>query len=528
MEGPTELLARTARTELLARAARLHQDGALRQAASLYREALAQDAENPSALYLYGLLGLQLGRMDQAGRYLARAEALRPRHPGTRAALAELRLRQGAAAEALALADAILADNPGHVPALFLRGSALARLGQPEAAAASLRGALALHPGHADAHLNLANALLDLDQPGAAEPHARAAAALGATPDMLAGLGHVLTRAGKYEEAEAACAQAIALRPDHTQAHWNRGIAALLLGDWLTGWAEYEWRKRHPKHAGDFRRLPAAEWRGQDIAGQRLLILAEQGFGDTIQFARYVPVLRDRGIVPLLECAAPLIPLLSSLLPCSARGEAVPRHDAWVDQMSLPHVLATTPENVPLAEGFLRAEPALVAAWDRDLPEGGRIGLVWAGNPTHSEDRRRSLPAALLGTLAPPPGACFIGLQLGPRAIEAQLIPGLIDVSGRLTDWAQTAAVLANLDLLVTVDTAVAHCAGALGVPVWLMLPEVPDWRWLPGRDDTPWYGSMRLFRQPAAGDWPAVLAQVMAEAWAPPPKGLRALAPAA
>jgi tetratricopeptide (TPR) repeat protein len=495
--------------DLLSRAVRLHQDGALDAAAPLYRAALDRDADNPSALYLYGLLGLRQGRMAQAGDCLARADALRPRHAGTLAALAELRLRAGAVDEALGLAEDILAVVPRHAPALFLRGSALARLGRPAAAVASLRAALAVTPTHAGAHLNLANALLDLDDPAEAETHARAAAALERSAEMLAGLGHVLTRAGKYAEAASVCAKAIALRPDHAEAHWNRGIAALLAGDWPTGWAEYEWRKRHPRHGRDFRSLATPEWHGEDLRGGRLLILAEQGFGDAIQFARYAAVLRTRGVMPLLECAAGLVPLLSSLMPCTARGEALPAHDAWVDQMSLPHILGVTPETVPLAEGYLTADPALVARWAGLLPAGRRIGLVWAGNPLHTNDCRRSLPVGLAAALEAPLGACFVGLQVGMRAGEAATIPGLVDVSGWLTDWAQTAAAIANLDVLVTVDTAVAHCAGALGVPVWLMLPDVPDWRWLPGRDDTPWYRSMRLFRQPAPGDWGAVLREI-------------------
>jgi hypothetical protein len=197
-----------------------------------------------------------------------------------------------------------------------------------------------------------------------------------------------------------------------------------------------------------------------------------------------------------------LIPLFGSLVRCVDKAAAPPAHDLWVDQMSLPRLFGTRVETIPAAAGYLRSDPAKVAAWRRRLPPDRLIGLVWAGNPAHSNDRRRSLPPGAIARLTPPGGATFVALQLGPRQTEAHDIQGALDLSAGLTDYAETAAVLSCLDLLISVDTSVAHLAGALGRPTWLLLPYAADWRWLSDRDDSPWYDSLRLIRQERPGDW--------------------------
>jgi hypothetical protein len=199
---------------------------------------------------------------------------------------------------------------------------------------------------------------------------------------------------------------------------------------------------------------------------------------------------------------------------CVPKNGPLPRHDLWIDQMSLPRLFQTRPDCIPFAGGYLRPDPRKVAAWNRDLPFGRRIGLVWAGNPAHSNDHRRSLPTEALDILAPArPGTCFIGLQVGPRQGEADGrfggAPGYVNMSARLTDYGETAAALTCLDLLISVDTSVVHLAGALGCPAWVLLPHAPDWRWLSDRDDSPWYRSLRLFRQTRPGDWSEPLRQV-------------------
>jgi hypothetical protein len=324
----------------------------------------------------------------------------------------------------------------------------------------------------------------------------------------------VLTSRGMLDEAVTACETAIALRPDFPQAHWNQAVAALLAGDFERGFRQYEWRKRHDLFRRDFIDLPGPQWDGGDPAGRTILVHAEQGFGDTIQFARYLPLMAARGGRPVLACEPALIPLLADLPGAAVvpnTGQSPP-YDCWIDQMSLPLAFATRVNSIPSAAGYLCADPVRVAGWRSALPPGPRVGIAWAGNPAHSNDRRRSLPGAALARILAVPGITFVNLQVGSRAAASPLP----DLSPRLADFAATAALVAAVDLVVTVDTAVAHVAGAIGAPAWVLLPQAPDWRWLLGRDDTPWYASLRLFRQRCAGDWSGVATAVAASlaAW--------------
>jgi hypothetical protein len=248
------------------------------------------------------------------------------------------------------------------------------------------------------------------------------------------------------------------------------------------------------------RNLPGPQWDGSDPAGRTILVHAEQGFGDTIQFARYLPRI---GSHVVLCCDRPLVPLLGQLhsVDVVAKDAAIPAYDCWIDQMSLPRVFGTRLETIPAAEGYLCAE-----AWSSALPDGFKVGLAWAGNPAHSNDLRRSMPATAMQRILAVPGVSFISLQVGARAGELSLPPPTLD------DFAATASLIAALDLVITVDTAVAHVAGALGKPAWVLLPYAPDWRWLLGRSDSPWYNSLRLFRQRVPGDWDAVTEEVAGE----------------
>jgi hypothetical protein len=264
--------------------------------------------------------------------------------------------------------------------------------------------------------------------------------------------------------------------------------------------------------------LTGPEWDGGPLLGRRLLVHAGQGMGDTIQFARYLPALAAAGGRVTLACAYALVPLLSQIesIAVTRRVDGLPPHDLWIDQMSLPHHLGAA--GIPHPEGYLIADPARVAAWRRELGTGPCIGLVWAGNPAHANDLHRSLPrqdiARVLRPLLRAGGAVprlrFVGLQVGPRHAEL-CDSGIVDLSRGLADFADTAALVAALDLVITVDTATAHLAGALGRPVWVILPYAPDWRWQLDCADSPWYASMRLFRQPDPHDWTSVIRAVAA-----------------
>ncbi len=486
--------------------------GRLTDAEELYRAVLADDPDNPTALRLYGLLRLGDGRTSEACALLSRAAEVAPEHGGVWLALARARLQAGMPEAALDAASVACCLDPDQAQAHFLLGTALNALGRPVEAAAALRRAVSLDPANAAALLNLGNACADLDALEEAERFCRAALKIDPTlAEAHASLGFMLTSLGRLDEALAACEAAIALRPDFAQAHWNRATACLLGGDFRTGFTEYEWRKRHDRFSRDFLDLPGPLWAGEALAGRTILVHAEQGLGDTIQFSRFLPLLAERGARVALACDARLIPLLRTLSGVAevvARGGTLPPYDCWVDQMSLPRLFGLTPETIPAPGGYLCADADRVAAWRAALPPGRKVGLVWAGNPLHSNDRRRSLPPAQLARLlGAARGFTFVSLQVGPRAAEAA---GLPDFSAHLTDYAATAALVAALDLIVTVDTSVAHLAGALGVPTWVMLPFAPDWRWILGRNDTPWYASLRLVRQQRPGDWDGVVDEIV------------------
>ncbi len=327
-------------------------------------------------------------------------------------------------------------------------------------------------------------------------------------------LGVAVHHKGRLGEAMAAFDRAVAVDPDLAEAHVNRALLWMLTGDYDRGLPEYEWRARvaaaaHPPA------VPQPMWTGDPLAGRTLLLRAEQGYGDTIQFARYAPLLAATGGRVILEVQPPLKRLLAGCPGAAAvvaTGEPLPPFDVYLPLLSVMRCLGTRPATFPGLAGPLRPDPALAAGWAGRLGSravGRRLGLVWAGSPANTNDANRSVSPAALAPLLGLAGVRWFSLQTGPAA--AALPAGVADLSPGLHDFAYTAAALAQLDGLVTVDTAVAHLAGSMGVPVWLMLPFVPDWRWQLGRPDTPWYPSARLFRQAAPGDWPTVVAAVAA-----------------
>ncbi len=458
--------------------------------------------------YIDGLRLLDAGRQEEAARAFALIRANEPEHAG--AALNEARALIACGEAERGLEAATDACRFARAEGQFLRGCALNALGRWTEAIGAFEAVIAADPGRAAAYLNCGNAHADLDLWNEAERLCRTAIGLDpACPEAHASLGFVLTARGRPDEAVAACERAIALRPTFAQAHWNRACALLLAGDYVRGFEAYEWRKRHPRFVADFGPLPGREWRGEALGGRALLVRSEQGFGDTIQFARYLPLLAARGARVTLMCDRPLISLLSRLPGVSRvveKGSQPPPYELWVDQLSLPRLFASTLTTVPAPDGYLTADPERIVAWRDRRPPGPAVGIVYAGNPAHANDRRRSLPAEAVGRLLRVPGVQFVNLQAGARSGEA---PGLADLSAQLSDYAETAALVAGLDLVIAVDTSVAHLAGALGVPAMLLLPHAPDWRWLTERADSPWYRSIRIFRQTRPGDWPGVIEQV-------------------
>ena len=322
------------------------------------------------------------------------------------------------------------------------------------------------------------------------------------------------------DEALAACERAIALKPEFPVARSNRAMMLLLKGEFAKAWAEYEWRLQRGDIAPP-RGLSQPQWKGEDPAGLAILIHAEQGVGDSIHFIRYAPLLAARGARVIVECQPELVALFRTVEGVErvlAAGETLPAFDRHVPMMSLPFAFHTTLDAIPARVPYLRADETRVKAWaERVAREGGRmkVGVAWAGKPSHKDDHLRSLRLSAFAPLAEAKGVSFYSLQKSEAAAQAKDPPpgmALIDLTDEIKDFADTAALLVNLDLVIAVDTAVIHLGGALARPVWTLLHFVPDWRWMLDREDSPWYPTMRLFRQPAPGDWPAVLHRVAEE----------------
>lgn len=333
----------------------------------------------------------------------------------------------------------------------------------------------------------------------------------------LTNLGRAFQKQAQPQEAIVCFERALALKPDLPEAHWGLATQRLLLGDFARGWEEYEHRWALPENQGLRREFAAPRWDGDDIAGRTILLHVEQGIGDTLQFVRYAPLLARRGARVIVLCQPPLKRLLMEMDDISvvADGEPLPGFDLHLPLMSLPRLFGTTLATIPADVPYLRTDPVDVRAWNGRL--GGKdqfkIGLVWAGNRRHLNDRNRSCTLEALAPLAAVPGIRLYNLQKGEAATEIRNAPtnmDFVDLNGELVDFADTAAVITCLDLVITVDTAVAHLAGALARPAWLLLPFAPDWRWMLAREDSPWYPSLRLFRQNQAGDWGGVLTAVI------------------
>ncbi|MGE3778429.1 MAG: tetratricopeptide repeat protein, partial [Pirellulaceae bacterium] len=405
--------------------------------------------------------------------------------------------------------------------------NALIELGRDEEARHALQTAIRLHPWNAGNHLNLGYL------------HARAGRldeavrcyrrALRCKPDYVEAhnnLGIVYDRQRRFEEAIECFRNAIRFNPNYEGAHYNLGLMYLRQGDWEQGWPEYEWRLRFKDRAA--RSLSHPQWDGSPLKGKTILLRTEQGLGDTIQFVRYAVEVKNRGGHVIVECPATLIPLLSTCRGIDqfiATGAERPDFDVHAMMMSLPAILKTSLSTVPCDVPYLAAEPERMRIWEQELAKDGngfRVGIAWRGSPTFKRDRQRSIPLSAFEPIARLEGVQLYSLQKG--CVEAELAAvcddfRVVDLGTCLDNqcgaFLDTAAVMMHLDLIVSIDSAPAHLAGALGVPVWVALPYAADWRWLADCDESPWYPSMRLFRQSEPGKWGDVFERMAAElAW--------------
>jgi Tfp pilus assembly protein PilF len=392
--------------------------------------------------------------------------------------------------------------------------------GHPEAAETTLRAAVAIAPDNLEALLNLATTLCALERPGEAlEFVARAAEVAPGAAIVHANAGFTLAQCGREQEAVQAYARAVELRPDYAEARWNMAQLLLGLGRYAEGWPLFEARWQLTKYARQRPAVGFPQWAGEDLRGKRLFVHSEQGFGDTMQFLRYVELAAERGAEVVLHVRPELRNIAASVRGVARLGilgEPVPECDYACAVMSLARGFGTTVETIPRNVPYFAAPDAAVAAWRRRLePDAAlNVGLVWASGISSSLGKgfvesavARSLPLATLAGLGSVQGARFYSLQKGPPAAEALAPPAglrLRDWAAELRDFIDTAALIRALDLVITVDTSIAHLAGALGKPVWVLVNVPSSWRWLRERDDSPWYPTMRLFRQSMPGAWQA------------------------
>lgn len=468
---------------------KLHED---RAALQCLDRALALDAQVPDAHFHRAQALQRLARFDDALAAYEQAVATRPDHAEAWYALGELAVNRKhfeRAEHSFERAYELLGDDARH---LLVRGNLLKTRGELQAAEDAYRQALRLQPDFFDAHNNL---------------------------------GALLVEMLRFDEAEAAYRGAIGHDPDDAVARWNLSLLLLRVGRLEQAWPLFEARydPALPRPVAIIPDLPFPQWRGEDVTGKSLLIIGEQGFGDEIQMARYAEQLKQRGASRVsLVCKGPLKELLATAPGVDSvfsNEQPVTRHDFWVLNFSLPGHFNTSADTIPASIPYLRADPSRVQAWLPRLPRGGRrVGLVWKGAAVHTNDLNRSLPG--LSTLAPLwscPGLSFVSLQKGQGEDEAALAaqPGhpqpLLELGSGIASFADTAAIVSQLDLLICVDTSTAHVAGALGTPCWVLLPGVgTDWRWLHDRDDSPWYPRvMRLFRQAPGEGWPQTVERV-------------------
>jgi tetratricopeptide (TPR) repeat protein len=539
----------------LAQALALHRQGRLDEAEKLYTRVLKAERNHFDALHLLGMLQHQRGKAGEAYRLINAALKVNPRSPDALSNLALVLHALKRDDEALASLDKALALSPGHTDALNNRGSVLLDLKRPAEAKAAFDAVLSREPAHLQARVNRGNALAELGQAGEAivDYDAALAAApghplalynrgnalrmLGRERDAIADYeralqaapnhvgawlnrGYALAALNRHREALESYGKLLSLRPDHADAHFNAALSLLTIGDYRRGFAEYEWRWKRGG-ASARRDLRGPPWLGEaPLTGKTILLHAEQGLGDTVQFARYAPLLAQQGAKVLLEVQPALKPLLSGLAGVAAaiaQGEALPPFDLHCPLGSLPLACKTEVASVPAEIPYLSAPDERVARWRARLApvRSPRIALAWSGRAAHPNDRNRSLALPQLAPLLSLPHIRFLSIQRELRAADAEMLARenrILHLGDELADFADTAAVLALADLVICVDTSVAHVAGALGRPAFVLLPFQPDWRWLLDRDFSPWYPAMKLFRQPAPGDWGSAIERLRGE----------------
>ena len=465
---------------LLTEAVEHLQAGRLDEAKDLYLQILARDVRHAPSLFGVGVIAQQSGNIEIAEKMFRRAIAADSEN-------AEYHFQLGVVLQAGAKYDEALSAfrrvarlDPRHVLAHFRIGNVLQLEGKLDEAVLEYERILEIKPDAHDAQFNV---------------------------------GNVFRLQGKLAAARERYMRALALEPGNIDALWNLSLLDLLEGDYAAGWSRYE--IRHQRLTPNLRAFPEPQWKGEPLNGANILIHAEQGLGDTLQFLRYVPMVVQAGGQIFLEVPETIRRLAAEIRGVSAviaTGEALPPFEWQCPMMSLPLAFQTTVDSIPSHVPYLSIPDVAQKSADK-LPwpaRGLRVGLVWGATPRPFEDSDRSIPLSAFDPILSVEGAHFFSLQIGPQSAQLEAVAALVtDLCGNIQDFADTAALVAHLDLVITVDTSVAHIAGALAKPTWILLPFASDWRWLTHREDSPWYPTVRLFRQPRPRDWRSVIERV-------------------
>ncbi|WP_407156975.1 tetratricopeptide repeat protein [Bradyrhizobium sp. STM 3557] len=491
------------------------------EAVVAYLNALSTEPDDVELHIALGNVLYKQSQFDDAAVHYRRAIALAPNDVVPMRLLGHALHEAGRAGDAVEAYQKAALLDPRDVVISSNLGACLCGLGQFDAAIAACERALALHPDHAPAHTNLGIIYEKMGNADAAvAAHRRALAADPGYARGYANLAVALRNRGDLDEMLEMSRQAVALAPDDALTRYNHAHFLLICGYLAEGFAEHQWGRKCKHLAPEMPVFEGPEWQGENFAGKTLLLFAEYGIGDALQFVRYVPMVTARGGTVVLQVQPAIAALLRPMqgVVVLGRDEPVPHYDLQLPLMDLPRIFGTTLDTIPVGVPYLKADPVKVEAWRAVL--GNRpalkVGVVWAGSPLHKGDQQRSLTAEAVLPRLVVPGVQLFSLQKEPRPADKPVLQRLagdiIDLAPRLGDFTDTAAAVAALDLVISVDTSVAHLAGALGRPCWVLLPHALDWRWLRDREDTPWYPTMRLFRQSKPQAWDGVLAHVSVE----------------
>lgn len=549
-------------SEIMEAAVGHHKAGRHAEAVAGYRLLLQADPSQPEVYVNIGIALKAQGRLGEAVACYKQAIQLKPEFVEAHYNLANVLKDQGRHAEAIEGYRKAIELKPDFAQAHYNLGNTLRGCGRLAEAIENYRNAVRLKDCYAMAYVNLAMTLKDLGRTAeAVDNYTQAIRLKPDSPQAHNNLGIALKELGRLEEAFESYAEAIRLspgyaeahsnlgialhahgehdealnsferaikiKPEYAQAHWNRSLVLLLKGRFEEGWQEYRWRRKTNLAAFAYpHKLDKPLWDGRPFAGRRLLVHYEQGLGDNLQFVRYLPMVKRLGGTVIFETPKSMYGLLHSfdgideLVQASSDAPPDAEFDVYTSLMDLPGIFGTTLQNIPDEVPYLHADPAKIEQWrDRLAGEGFKVGLVWAGRPTGPNEvlslQRRSCALEYFARLADVPGVVLYGLQKGPPAAQVgQLSRRIVagNLGDRFEDFTDTAAAIENLDMVISIDTSVAHLAGAMGKPVWVLLKTDADWRWLLDRRDNPWYPTMRLFRQKRAGDWDEVLSRVADE----------------